>query len=317
MSGTAPPMGIAGGARGLLGGVFGHPLARVGVVLLAAIALGALVGAAFLDPSTPVARPQTEPSWAHWLGTTGQGQDVFAQLVVATRNSLASGLLVGVLVVAIGAAVGVTAGYFGGWVDEGLSLLVNVLLVVPSLPLAIVVAVYLPSGFGAVLFVLVLTGWAWNARVVRAETLSVARRDFVAAAVVSGEGHARVLFAEILPNLGAILASQVVTSTTYAVGAQVGLEFLGLGDVGAVTWGTMLYWATNDQALLTRAWWTFVPTGLTIAAVGLALTTIGYAVDELANPRLGVERRFRVALGREGIPSGRDTPVALDAGRAT
>jgi hypothetical protein len=127
-------------------------------------------------------------------------------------------------------------------------LLVNVLLVVPSLPLAIVIAAYLPPGPFTVGLVLVGTGWAWNARVLRVQTLSLRERDFVLAARVSGEPHWRIIFVEMLPNMGPILLTQMVGATTYAIGAQVGLEFLGLGDVGTVTWGSNLYWASNDQA---------------------------------------------------------------------
>lgn len=127
------------------------------------------------------------------------------------------------------------------------------------MPLAIVIAAYLPSGPFTVALVLVVTGWAWNARVLRAQALALRRADFVAAAIVAGELDIRILMAEILPNMMSVLVAQVIGSTVYAIGAQVGLEFLGLGDVSRVTWGTMLYWAQNDSALLTGSWWTFVP----------------------------------------------------------
>ena len=164
------------------------------------------------------------------------------------------------------------------------------LLVVPSLPLAIVIAAYLPPGPFTIGLVLVGTGWAWNARVLRMQTLSLRERDYVLAARVSGEPHWRIIFVEMLPNMGPILLTQLVGATTYAIGAQVGLEFLGLGDVGRVTWGTNLYWASNDQALLTGAWWTFVPTGTCIALVGFALSLLNTSVDEATNPALRVER---------------------------
>src|SRR6185295_12019504 len=177
----------------------------------------------------------------------------------------------GLSVIAIGALVGMTAAYFGGWVDDALSLFTNVFLILPGLPLAVVIAAYLPRGPATVGAVLVITGWAWNARVLRAQTLSLRQKDFVSAAIVSGEGAPRIIFREILPNMASLMVSGFIGATIYAIGAQVGLEFLGLGDVGVVTWGTNLYWATNDAALITGSWWTFVPTGVCVALVASAL----------------------------------------------
>jgi len=286
-----------------------------GAVILAVFALVAVFGPLFVgDPHALVGIPLQPPSAAHWLGTTGQGQDVLAQLVVGTRVSLAIGVAVGLAVVLIGALVGVTAGYFGGRVDAALSLLFNVFLVLPGLPLAIVIAAYLPSGPLTLAFVLVITGWAWNARVLRAQALALRERDFVAAAVVTGESSLRIVVREILPTMTSLLVAQAIGSTVYAIGAQVGLEFLGLGDVSAVTWGTNLYWAQNDAALLTGAWWTFAPTGLCVALVGFALTLLNSGFDEISNPRLQQERAWGVFLTACGVRPGRSTPVVPDRG---
>ncbi len=287
--------------------------ALVGASLLALFAVVAVFGPFFAgDPTALVGIPLQAPSAAHWLGTNGQGQDVLTQLIVGTRVSLALGFTVGILVVLIGALVGVTAGYFGGRVDGLLSVFSNVFLVLPGMPLAIVIAAYLPSGPFTVGLVLVVTGWAWNARVMRAQALALRRRDFVAAAIVAGESDFRILMAEILPNMMSVLVAQVIGSTVYAIGAQVGLEFLGLGDVSRVTWGTMLYWAQNDSALLTGSWWTFVPAGLCVALVGFALTLVNSGFDEITNPRLQLERFWRVHLIRRGQVPGRSTPVVRE-----
>jgi peptide/nickel transport system permease protein len=282
----------------------------IGVFLLIAIAGPLLVE----DPGALVGMPLQAPSSEHWLGTTGQGQDVLAQLVVGTRVSLAIGFSVGLMVVLIGALVGVAAGYFGGRIDGLLSLLFNVFLVIPGLPLAIVIAAYLPSGPFTLGFVLIVTGWAWNARVIRAQTLAQRKRDFVAAAVVSGESSFRIITREILPTMTSLIVAQVIGSTVYAIGAQVGLEFLGLGDVSAFTWGTNLYWAQNDAALLTSAWWTFAPTGLAVALVGFGLTMLNSGFDEMTNPRLQLERSWRNYLVKRGHKPTRSTPVVMDRG---
>jgi peptide/nickel transport system permease protein len=188
---------------------------------------------------------------------------------------------------------------------------INVFLVLPGLPLAIVIAAYLPPSATTVAFVLVITGWAWNARVLRAQALMLRQRDFIAAAQVSGESHVRIITQELLPNMASLLVAQFIGSVIYAIGAQVGLEFLGLGDVSAVSWGTNLYWATNDAALLTGAWWTFVPTGLLVALVGFALVMLNAGFDEVTNPRLQQERAWRAFLVGGGHAVTRSTPVVV------
>jgi peptide/nickel transport system permease protein len=193
-------------------------------------------------------------------------------------------------VVMLGSLVGGAAGYFGGRVDNLLTLLINVFLVMPGLPLMVVLAAWLPPGPVTMTAVLVLTGWAWNARVLRSQVLTLRQRDFVSASVVAGEPAWRIIVVEILPNMSSLIASMLLGATLYAIGAQVGLEFLGLGDLNTVTWGTNLYWATNDSALLTGSWWTFVPTGLAIALTGLSLSLINFGIDEVTNPRLKTTR---------------------------
>ncbi|HEX5060991.1 MAG TPA: dipeptide ABC transporter ATP-binding protein [Kofleriaceae bacterium] len=273
--------------RELMRALYGNRKALVGAAVLVLFALVAIVGPfVFPDAGAPVGRPLAPPSWQHWLGTTGQGQDVLALTVTGARNTLAIAFAVGALVVLLGALVGVTAGYFGGSVDRALSLGTNVFLVIPGLPLAIVIAAYLRPGTASVIAVLALSGWAWHARVFRAQALTLRARDYIAAARITGESHARVIVGELLPNMTALLAAAFIGATIYALGAIVGLEFLGVGDPGAVSWGANLYWAANDAALLTGSWWVFVPTGVCIALVGFALTMLNVALDEFTNPRL-------------------------------
>ena len=284
--------------------------ASFGLILLLLFGAVALLGPSFVAaPDALLGLPHQAPSWAHWLGTTGQGQDVLAQTVVGTRLSLLIGLGVGLSTVVWGALVGMAAGYFGERTDAVLSLITNVFLVIPGLPLAIVLAAYLPAGPLSVALVLVITGWAWNARVLRAQTLALRQRDFVSAAVVSGESSGWIIVREVLPNMLTIIVAQLIGSTIYAIGAEVGLEFLGLGDLSTVTWGTNLYWASNDSALLTGAWWTYLPSGLCVALVGFALVMLNSGFDQVTNPRLRAESRWRSTLLGRGISLGRSTPV--------
>ena len=294
----------------LVHAVWKHPKARLGCILLILISLITLIGPFLVrDPLAYVGTPHLSPSWDYLFGTTGQGQDVLAQTVVGARPTLLIGFGVGIMVTVIGALIGVSAGFIGGRFDDLVSLGINLFLVIPGLPLAIILAAYLPSGPFTLAGVLTLTGWAWTARVLRAQTLTLRKRDFILAAQVAGESRLRIIVSEILPNLASLLLSTFVGTTVYAIGAQVGLEFLGLGDVGQVTWGTNLYWASNDQALLTQAWWTFVPTGLGVAGVGFALVLVNFGIDEITNPRLGVERAWRRYLMSRHIPVSEATPL--------
>jgi peptide/nickel transport system permease protein len=292
--------------------MFREPKAFAGLSILLFFSLSALFGPWLVeDPTAPVALPLSPPSFAHWLGTTGQGQDVLAQTIMGARTSLLVGFVVGFAVVAIGALVGGISGYMGGRTDEVLSFLVNVFLIMPGLPLMVVIAAYLPTGPVTIAVALILTGWAWTARVIRAQTLAIRQRDFVAAAVLAGESNLRILVMEVLPNMSSLLVSCFIGATLYAIGAEVGLEFVGLGDVGQVTWGSNLYWASNDAALLTKSWWTFVPTGFSIALVGFALGLLNSAIDERSNPRLRSHKLFEKQARARGHDRAADAPTPV------
>jgi len=296
----------------LLRGIWDSRQARLGLALLALFAAVAALGP-FLtrDPAAFLADPLLPPSAEFWLGTTRQGQDAFAQLIVGTRSSLGIGLLVGVLVMSIGSLVGLTAAYFGGLVDDVLSLIVGVFLILPGLPLAVLLAAFLEAGPLTIAAVLVLTGWAWNARVVRAQALALRRRDYVLAAIALGEHPLRIMLLEMLPNMTSIVFSSFIAATMHAIGAQVGLEFLGLGDVSQVTWGTNLFWAVTNQDILTESWWTILPTGLAIALFGFALAQVNYGVDEVTSPRLKVDRAYTALVGQRTGLRRLLTPVVL------
>ncbi len=267
-----------------------------GLSIIVFFFLVAILGPLLIQQSPTAFSPDVlqPPSAAHWLGTTQTGQDVFAQVIVGTRVSLLLGFGAGLLATIVSVIVGLTAGYFGGLVDDVLSLLINVFLVIPAIPLAIIMAAYLPfRGPLPMAIIVTITGWAWGARVLRAQTLSMRKRDFVEAARASGESRLRIVFVEILPNEIAIVAAGLVGTVIYAILAQVGLEFLGLGDVTTISWGTIFYWAQNNEALLLGAWWWFLAPGCCVALLGAGLAFINFGIDELANPRLREERKLK------------------------
>jgi len=288
----------------------GNPKASIGLLVVGFFILLAIFGPIILtqDPhnfSTDVLQP---PSFAHWFGTTNFGEDVFLQTVVGARFSVFMGLGIGLITTIISVMVGLTSGYFLGWIDELLSLITNVFLVLPTLPLAILLAAFLPNkGPVAIGFVLTVTGWSWGARVLRSQTLSLRNRDCVEAARASGESTWRIIFFEILPNQTSIVAAQFFGTVIYVILAETALEYLGLGDITASTWGNMLFSASNNSALLLGAWWWFLPPGLCIAVLGAALTFVNFGIDEISNPRLRKEaktpkiRKSKIEERREAI----------------
>ena len=287
--------------------ITGNRKASIGLIMMGFFILLAIFGPIILpqDPhafSTDILDP---PSAAHWFGTTSFGEDVFVQTVVGARFSVFMGLGIGVVTMIVSVLVGLTSGYFLGWVDESLSLVSNVFLVLPTLPLAILLAAFLPNkGPIAIGFVLVITGWAWGARVLRSQTLSLRNRDCIEAARASGESTWRIIFYEILPNQTSIVAALFFGTVIYVILAETALEYLGLGDITAATWGNMLYSASNNSALLLGAWWWFLPPGLCIALLGAALTLVNFGIDEISNPRLRKEskpRRLKAEKQREVV----------------
>jgi peptide/nickel transport system permease protein len=273
------------------------PWLATGLVLIGVIVLFGVVGPFFVgDPAAIRDIGLTGPSAPHLLGTTQTGQDVFAQLAWATRGSLQIGLIVGVLATALSAFFGILGAYIGGVTDEAFSLFSNVFLVIPGLPLVIVISGFVPQeqrGLWTIGVVLAITGWAASSRVLRAQTLSIRSRDYVAASRVAGERPWRVITVEILPNLLPVLASQFVFAVIAAILGEAGLSFLGLGASNSSTLGTMLFYAQNGFALPLGAWWWFGPPGLIIALFGTGLSLINFSIDEIINPKLKNVRLHR------------------------
>jgi len=273
------------------------PKVLAGYLILGIFVILAIAGP-FLAPYSPSAQSGPDlaaPSAAHWLGTTQTGQDVLSELLDGARVTLLVGFTAGAIATVLAVLVGVTAGFVGGLGDEFLSLLSNVFLVIPALPLVIVLAGYLKStGALAVAVVISVTGWAFGARILRAQTLSLRERDFVVAARARGERLWRLVLFEILPNERAIIVSGFLLTSVFAVLTQASLAFLGVGSISSWSWGTMLYWAQNAEAFTIGAWWWYVPPGLCIGLFGMALGLLNFAIDEGLNPKLrAVPRRQR------------------------
>jgi peptide/nickel transport system permease protein len=290
--------------------------AKVGAILLGIFALAAIIGPLVTpyDPSFQNPSPSLSlqaPGAAHLLGTTQSGQDVLSQLLVGIRLTLELALIVGVVATVLAVIIGVTAAFLGGAWDELLSLLTNVVLVIPALPLLIVLLGYLPQrGQTPTILVLSLLGWPWGARLIRAQTLAIRSRDFVAASRETGEKTWRILAFEIIPNETGLIAASFVNTVLYAIGASVALAFIGVTDLSSWSLGTMLYWAESQQALQLGAWWWFAPPGIAVALLGTALVLLNTGFDELGNPRLRDAANASTIAGRRLRPTD-PTPVLL------
>lgn len=262
---------------------------RLGLIILGLFVLVAIF-APWLAPygATQDGFPRNaDASWAHWFGTTAAGEDVLSQLIYGTRISVMVGFIAGALSTLVAVLIGLSWGYIRGFGAEVVNFIVNLFLVIPGLPLMIVIAAYLQNGgLAMIIAVIVITGWAWGARVLRSQTQSLRSRDFVTAARFSGDSSFRVVFHEILPNMTSLIAGSFFGAATAAILAEAGLEFLGLGDSSIVSWGTILYWAQNSNALLTGQWILLFAPGLCIALLAMSLTLINFGVDAISNPRL-------------------------------
>jgi peptide/nickel transport system permease protein len=274
------------------------------VLLLFFIFLGLFPGLIAHDsPTAEIYGRSMGVSGAHLFGTTAYGQDLFAQVVWGTRQVLIIAFGAGLASTAVAAIIGVTAAYLGGFWDGVLNLLTDVLLVIPLFPLLIVIAAYVQnSGTLVLITVLTLTGWSYTARQLRAQALSVRGRDFLEAARVRGERAVYIVCVEILPTMTSLLVAAFLTNALYAVLFASSLQFIGLGDPNATSWGTMLYWAENNEALQTGQYLWAVAPGVCIAALGTAFALLNYAFDEIGNPALRPVRKIRSKRVRPARP---------------
>lgn len=242
------------------------------------------------------------PSAQHWLGTTHLGEDVLSQVIWGTRGVMVVGILATVIAITIAVLVGVVSGYTSGWKSESLSALANVFLVIPGLPLIIVVAsLFEDPPLWAIACVLGLTGWAWGARVLRAQTMSLRNRDFILAAKANGEPLRRIIAVEMLPNLMGLIAASIVGTMTAAVIGLTTLSFIGVIPVSNYNWGTILNWASAQGAFQQNQWWWYLPPGLCIAAIGVALALLNFGIDEYVNPRLRSAGERVRAMKKRGL----------------
>ena len=262
----------------------------VGAALVTVFVFTAAVGPVLVgDIDAPLAQP---PSLEHPLGTTALGKDVLAMTVLGSRISILVGVGTGLGIASLAGGIGIALGWTRGLVQKALSVLVQVFLLLPGLPLAAVVAAYVRPNPAQVALILVVTGWAWHARIVSAQVLTLREREFVRSARLVGETAWRICAFELLPYVLPLLLSAFVWSTIYTLGAHAGLEFLGIAGLDTSSWGTSLFWASQEQAMLRGLWWEILPPAGCIALLGTGLLLIGLSFDPIANARLRGARQL-------------------------
>lgn len=240
------------------------------------------------------------PSAQHWFGTTAQGQDIYSQVIWGARETLIIALVSGLLSTVLSMLMGIGAAYLGNWWDHGLNLITDILLVIPTFPLLIVIIAYYPhSSLIPLIGVLVITGYSYGARQLRAEALSLRGRDFLEAARVRGERRLYIIFVEIIPSMTSLIVAVFLGTAVYNVITAATLQFIGFGNPASLSWGTMLYWAENGEALQTGQYMWAIAPGLCIALLGAAFALLNYAFDEVGNPAL---QRVKLRRSRYTAP---------------
>jgi peptide/nickel transport system permease protein len=241
---------------------------------------------------SPLCHPETKafapPTRQFWFGTDSQGRSVLSLVIWGSRVSLIVGLAATVVTVVLGTGIGLVAGYYGGWRESVLMRVTDWFLVIPFLPLAIVLAVILKPSLYTVIFVIGVTSWPSTARVIRAQVLSLKTRTYVERARALGASDWHLVTRHILPNVGPLIFANTVLIVAIAILTETTLSFLGLGPnpITNISWGTILELAFGQGAAFSGYWWWIVPPGLSIVLLVLSFTMIGYALDDILNPKL-------------------------------
>lgn len=262
---------------------------RIGGIIVLIFVLIAIIGPHFAKYPLNgfVAGGPNPPSSDYYMGTTAYGQDVYAQFVNGLGTTFIVGIIGGGLATLLGMLVGFVGGYKGGWVDEVLNIITNIILVIPTFALLLIMVAYLKLRGVLIESVFIgLTSWPWAARAIRAQTFSLANREFVDLAKLSGMKTMKIIFKEIAPNMMSYLFMTFILQFGGAILTAATLDFVGLGPTQGVSLGLMMNWATNGSALLLGYWWWFIPPGIAITAIVGSLYIMNVGLDEVFNPKL-------------------------------
>ena len=274
---------------------------RIGLIVVAVLALTAIF-APLLAPYNPYdvtmrADKGLAPSAAHLLGTSiTTGQDVFSMLIYGTRVSLCVGLITGICIAFLGSILGVAAGYLGGAFDMIVMRLVDIMMVIPTLPLTILITNVFGKSYVVIVFTFVLFGWSGLARTIRSQVLQLKNTDYVRAAELSGAGRWYVMWHHILPAVSNLVVMSTALTSAGIMIAEAGLSFLGLGNPTAISWGKMLADAQSGGSMLFGQWWAILAPGIGIFLAVFSFMRIGLAIEGILNPRMVKQSGARILL---------------------
>ncbi len=270
-------------------------LAPRGRLLISVLLLLTIVGFGVLgpwisgaqDPLRIVGGLFDPPSRAAWLGTDNFGRDVFTQLMYGTRTSLRIGLLAGAVATSIGLVIGTAAGFRGGWIDEALMGLTNVVITIPSIVILILLSIAVSTRSITVMGLIIgVTSWPWTARAVRAQTASIRAREHLDVARLSGAGTLALIVFDVIPYMLSYVVMAFVLQFASGILQEAALSLLGLGPSNTISLGVMLQWALLWEAVRTGAWWAFLPPTVFLTVIAFALLLLQSSMDEVFNPRL-------------------------------
>ena len=284
-------MGILKPIGSFIAKLWRHPKGRLGLIVVSVLIICAIF-APLIAPYDPYdvterAAKGLSPSWSHLLGTTiTTGQDIFSMLIYGTRVSLIVGVVTGISIAFMGAIMGIIAGYVGGAPDTIIMRVVDVMLVIPTLPLTIVLTNLFGKSYLMIIFIFVLFGWTGLARVIRSLVLVLKNANYVKAAELAGASRWHIMFKHILPGVSHLLIMNTALTCAGVMVAEAGLSFLGLGDPTAISWGKMLAEAQGGGALLFGHWWWIIAPGIGIFLAVFSFMRIGLVMEEILNPRM-------------------------------
>ena len=240
----------------------------------------------WVNPLPPSLTPSSYTGIRHLFGTDHKGQDVYSMTIYGSRASLEVGLVATFISVILGASIGLAAGYFGRITDEVLMRVTDFFLVLPWFPLMIVMMAILGQKFLWVVIVIGITSWPSTARIVRSQVLTVKERQFIVRAKCVGASDSHIIKTHIIPNVLPLIFANTVLLIAVAIFSEAFLDFFGLGDTRIISWGAMLESAYEQQAFLLGSWWWIAAPGVAIVMMVLAFSLVGYAVDDVLNPKL-------------------------------
>lgn len=250
---------------------------RLGVILLLFFISMAVLAPVITpyDPEALLGTPNQRPSAAHWLGTNDIGQDIFSELVYGSRISLKVGIVAALAVTTLGSTIGMVAGYYKGVVDKVFTVLTNVAMTIPSLPLTILLVGFLKTGMLGMVVAICITAWAGTARVVRAKVLQIRELPYIQIEKLMGVSDFKVLFKHIVPNIADIVMTRCALSVGGAMMTETSLSFLGLGSFTQKSWGNILHFAFYRNGVINNMWWWYLPPILCISGcmLGFVLVT--------------------------------------------